>query len=190
MPYCKYCGKELMEEAKFCPYCGAPVEAAARPPVLEGKELQAKVRPAGVSVLAILEGIVSLFTLFGGIALVGVATFLSAGGWGLIPEEELQRAIQRVPWASGFTGVRIMALTTAILAVIGIIVVLLAIMGFIMAWGLWTGKRWAWTITMVLSAIQILVGLFSLPGSLISILIYVAIIYYLSRPHVKAYYYG
>ena len=188
MPYCKNCGKELPERATFCPNCGAPVASAAPPQVTERKEPQRKVRPVGVSIIAILEAVVSLFTLFGGIALVGLAAFLAAGGWGVIPEQELERALREMPWASGFTGVRFMALTTAFLTVMGIIVLAIAVIGFVLAWGLWVGKRWAWTATIVLSVLGILLNLFSLPASIIGILIYAAIIYYLTRPYVKAYY--
>jgi uncharacterized RDD family membrane protein YckC len=31
LPFCKNCGNELLEDAKFCPKCGAPVEAAKAP---------------------------------------------------------------------------------------------------------------------------------------------------------------
>ena len=127
--------------------------------------------------------------LLAGIALIGVAVFLAAGGWGMIPEDQLQMALQKIPLAQGFTGVRIMALTTAFLAVIGIVLLFIAIIGFIMTWGLWAGKKWARTITMILSVLGLLVALFSLPGSLISMLLHLLVLYYLTRPHVKAYYY-
>jgi predicted membrane protein len=57
-----------------------------------------------------------------------------------------------------------------------------------MTWGLWSGKSWARTITMILAVISIVTSIFSLPGSLISILIEIVILYYLTRPHIKAYY--
>jgi hypothetical protein len=188
LPYCRYCGKELTEEVKFCPNCGAPVVSAAPPQAMEREEFQRKVRPTGVSILAILEGIVSFFTLFAGVTLIGLAALLVAGGWGTIAEETLRTAINRMPWASGFTGIRLITLTTAFLVVIGIMLLFLAIIGFMMAWGLWAGKGWAWTTTIILTALGLLLDLFHLPGSIISILIYLAIIHYLSLPHVRAYY--
>jgi uncharacterized membrane protein (DUF2068 family) len=60
--------------------------------------------------------------------------------------------------------------------------------GFVMTWGLWSGKSWSRTITMVLQAISIVTGIFSLPGSLFSIIISVVVLYYLTRPQIKAYY--
>ncbi len=188
MPYCKNCGKELPEGATFCPNCGVPVAAAAPSQVTEKKEEQEKVRPVGIGIISILQAIVSLFMLIGGIALIGLAAFLSVGGWGVVSEVELEMALREVPWASGFTAVPLMALTTTFLTVIGIIVLAIAVIGFVLAWGLWGGKRWAWAATLVLSALGILANLFSLPVSIIGILIYAAIVYYLTRSYVKAYY--
>jgi uncharacterized membrane protein (DUF2068 family) len=71
---------------------------------------------------------------------------------------------------------------------IGLVLLVLAVLGFIMTWGLWSGKSWARTITMILAVIGIVTGIFSLPGNLISILIDIVILYYLTRPHIKAYY--
>lgn len=138
--------------------------------------------------LAILEGFVSLVSLLAGIALMGVSFLLAAGGWDLIPEAELAEALEQIPWASTFTSVQLITLTTTILIGIGLALVILAVLGFIMTWGLWSGKSWARLITMVLTVISIVTGVFSLPGSLISILINIVILYYLTRPHIQAYY--
>lgn len=147
-----------------------------------------KERPLGASILAALEALVSLFMLFGGIALMGLSAFVAAEGWDIIPKEELEKALEEISWASGFTEIRLIALTSAFLMIVGVVLLLLAIVGFITAWGLWTGKGWAWTITIILAAIGILMGLFSLPGGIVTILIDAIIIYYLTRPYVKAYY--
>jgi purine-cytosine permease-like protein len=76
-----------------------------------------------------------------------------------------------------------------------------------MAYGLWKGKGWAWTISIIVLFIGIAIdltpvsitstGVFSNPGSnllgdivsgIVSIGINALIIYYLYRPHVKAYF--
>jgi uncharacterized membrane protein (DUF2068 family) len=126
--------------------------------------------------------------LLGGAALLVLGAFFAAGGWDLIPEEELADAFQQIPWTSTFTSVQFFAFTTAFLAGIGLVLLIVAILGFIMTWGLWSGKSWARTITMILAVISIVTSIFSLPGSLISILIEIVILYYLTRPHIKAYY--
>jgi uncharacterized membrane protein (DUF2068 family) len=102
---------------------------------------------------------------------------------------EIAEALQQIPWASTFIGVPTIALTTAFLTGIGIVLLILAVLGFIMTWGLWSGKSWARTITMILSVLGIVTGIFSVSaGNVISILIDVAILYYLTRPLIRAYY--
>ncbi len=71
---------------------------------------------------------------------------------------------------------------------LGVIFLILGSAGLAVAWGLWTAQPWAWTPTLVLTAINILGGLLSLPSGWLTILIYVVIIYYLYRPHVKEYF--
>lgn len=72
-----------------------------------------------------------------------------------------------------------------------------SIISFVVAWGLLKGKGWAWTVTIILSVISIVMGIISLVagnfGSIINIIIGGIIIggiiiYYLYRPHVKAYF--
>lgn len=129
-----------------------------------------------------------MIMLLGGAALLVLSAFFAAGGWDLIPEEELADAFQQIPWASTFTSMQFFALTTAFLAGVGLVLLILAILGFIMTWGLWSGKSWARIITMILAVIGVVTGILSLPGSLISILIDIVILYYLTRPHIRAYY--
>ena len=151
-------------------------------------KVEGKTRPGGVTVLTILEGITSVVMLFGGVVLLVAASFLAAGGWEFIPDAELAEALKQIPGASTFTSVQIFALTTAFLTGIGLVLLILAILGFIMTWGLWNGKSWARTITMILAAIGIVTGIFSLPGSLISIVIDIVILYYLTQPEIRAYF--
>ncbi len=69
----------------------------------------------------------------------------------------------------------------------------------ILAYGLWIGKRWARTITLILSLVGILLCLYNILGiltvspssfltSIINIALNVVIIYYLTRPHIKDYF--
>ncbi len=78
----------------------------------------------------------------------------------------------------------------------GAILVALGIVSFIVAYGLLKGKGWAWTVTLILSIISIVFNVISIAasaganliGGIISIIISAVIIYYLYRPHVKAYF--
>jgi uncharacterized membrane protein (DUF2068 family) len=87
-----------------------------------------------------------------------------------------------------FTGAQFIVVTTSFLMGIGLVLLILAVLGFIMTWGLWSGKSWARTLTMILAIIGIVTGIFSLPGNLVSILIDIVILYYLTRPQIQAYY--
>jgi uncharacterized membrane protein (DUF2068 family) len=61
-----------------------------------------------------------------------------------------------------------------------------------MAYGLWKGKGWAWTITLVLSFIGIAFGLASIVtgniGAVFHLIINIIVVYYLYRPHVKVFF--
>jgi uncharacterized membrane protein (DUF2068 family) len=82
--------------------------------------------------------------------------------------------------------------TILIVIGIGLGFIILGIVYFVMAYGLWNGRRWAWTITLIISGIGVIVGIASIIignfGSIISIIINSAIIYYLYRPDVKMFF--
>ena len=191
MPLCKYCGKEITAEASFCPNCGAAIAVVASSTTITQRAIEPsylKTRPLGIMIITILEGIVSFFIFISSLALLGLTAYLSTRGWGNIPVDELQRAFQQMPWASTFASIPLLTLTTTLFAVLGVILLIVAIVGFIMMWGLWTGKRWAWYITIFLQGLSAILGILSLPGSIVSIIINCGIIYYLTRPYVKTYY--
>ena len=74
----------------------------------------------------------------------------------------------------------------------GAILIAIAIVSFVVAYGLLKGRRWAWTVTLILSIISIVWNAITIAtgniGGIISIIISAVIIYYLYRPHVKAYF--
>ena len=67
--------------------------------------------------------------------------------------------------------------------------VALGIAYLVMAYGLWRGKQWAWTITMILSIIGIVIGGISIVtgnvAAIFQLIINAIVLYYLYRPHVK-----
>ncbi|MFL6309169.1 MAG: hypothetical protein ACJ70T_04120 [Nitrososphaera sp.] len=74
-----------------------------------------------------------------------------------------------------------------------IVLVAIAIVSFIVAYGLLKGKGWAWTVAIILSIISIVWNVITLVtaanyGGIISIIISAITLYYLFRPHVKAYF--
>ena len=75
----------------------------------------------------------------------------------------------------------------------GAVLVAIAIVSFVVAYGLLKGKGWAWTVAIILSIISIVWNVITLVtaanyGGIISIIISGIILYYLFRPHVKAYF--
>jgi hypothetical protein len=75
----------------------------------------------------------------------------------------------------------------------GAVLVAIAVVSFVVAYGLLKGKGWAWTVSIILSIISIVWNAITLItaanfGGIISIIISGIIIYYLFRPHVKAYF--
>jgi len=129
-----------------------------------------KHRPLGVTIIAILIVIAGILTLLVGIGSVAIGPIIG---------------ISLVFIASGVIS---LAIGIAYLA---------------MGYGLWKGKGWAWTISTIVLIIGIIVDIISLPrtiatgysntgsslsGVVVSIGICAFILYYLYRPHVKAYF--
>lgn len=126
-------------------------------------------RPFGVTILAILA-ILNALMAFGSAALAGTMfAWLEAlsGGFG---------------GPSGFfAGIGLIVASVA--AIFGIIYLLIA-------WGLWTGQGWAWTVTLILTILSLIgsiIALIAIVG-IVPLIINIIILYYLTRQHVKAYF--
>ena len=87
-------------------------------------------------------------------------------------------------------------LTLILIPLVGIFIgsglFILGLAYFLVAYGLWNGRSWAWTLTLILSGIGIIVGIGSIIvgniGSIIHTIINAIIIYYLYRPTVKSFF--
>lgn len=90
---------------------------------------------------------------------------------------------------SGFT---VLALIPLVGLILGGILIIIGLAYFAVAYGLWKGLNWAWTITLIVSAIGIIVGLGSIAvgniGALFHVIVNAIVIYYLYRPNIKAYF--
>ena len=140
--------------------------------------MEIKKRPTGVTVIAVLVIIGGILLLLAGIAGVAVGSlFISSQIIGL-----------------GFV-------------IIGAIILAVGIGYLVVSYGLLKGKRWSWTITVILLFIGIAIDVVSIiifgsfainmdtssflttnSGSIAGIIISVIILYYLYRPHVKSYF--
>lgn len=137
-----------------------------------------KPRPAGVAVLAILSALVGVLSLIGAAAL-GILAGASPEFFDSMMQ---QYGVGGMPGFGGFVAGILMAIA-AVSAIIGILL-------FINAYGLWTGKGWAWWLTIILSVLDIIGGLLSILSGwgIIWIIIGILIIYYFTRPHVKEFF--
>jgi hypothetical protein len=130
--------------------------------------LMTKERPIGVTILAVLEAILGVMVLLGGLSIV-IEGFI------------LSDMIPRVRW-----------FPTRIIGG-GIALLVFALIDFALAIGLWVGKRWAWIAGLVCAILGIMLGVFSLfvrpgIGELVALVLDLVIIYYLMQPKVQAYF--
>jgi uncharacterized membrane protein (DUF2068 family) len=103
----------------------------------------------------------------------------------------------------GVTIIAILLIIAGVISLVGGLILLIILVGFIflalgiaylvMAYGLWKGKGWAWTISLILAGIGVIMGIVyiiqdNLAGGIVSIIINGVIIYYLFRPNVKAFF--
>ena len=89
----------------------------------------------------------------------------------------------------GLVGIAFLALVAL---EIGVFLVIIGIFSLLIGYELWTGKNWAWTIGVKFSILGIIGGIISLTtgntGAIVGLMLQVSIIYYLTRPYVKAYF--
>ena len=115
-----------------------------------------RIRPFGVTLLAILVIISGVIAIVGGIFFATIASLLD------------------IDFLGAMSGI-----VAGILVAIGIA-------SFVMAWGLLDGRPWAWTATLVLTIISIIFELAS--ANFVGLIIDAIVLYYLFRPHVKAFF--
>jgi hypothetical protein len=144
-----------------------------------------KSRPTGVTIIAILHIIGGITMLLGGITLVAAGTIIPS-----LPPSAFQNGNLTEPNVN-VSGIPLSFLGGTAIA-IGSVLIAIGIVSFIVAYGLLKGMRWAWTVTVVLSIISIALNAISIAtgniGGIVSIIISGIILYYLYRPHVKAYF--
>jgi hypothetical protein len=81
-----------------------------------------------------------------------------------------------------------------LVAVVGVAAFILGILTLIEGWGMWSGREWAWIVGIILTILGLLSSIAQLaggsPGSVLGIIIYAIILYYLTRPHIRTYFKG
>ena len=143
-------------------------------------------RPTGVTILAVLAILGALALLFSGAVLIGLGLFLGT----LATSAAISNAIA----TSGYPGLASLGVGTisALLIALGAIVLILGILYLFVGFGFFSGKPWAWTLGIIVSVVDIVLDIVQIVlggySSILGLVIGLLIIYYLMRPHVKAYF--
>jgi hypothetical protein len=124
-------------------------------------------RPTGITIISVLMIIGGLILLFTGITPLLIGPLIST-------DSNYQ--------TSGF-----------FITIGGLTLVVLGIESLIVSWGLLKGKRWAKTITLIISFISIIIAIITLVSSrdlihIISVIIYGIIIYYMFTNKIKLFF--
>ena len=162
--YCTYCGAKIEPNSKFCASCGRDTSVTRATP----QETQAAAtvtpvsRPTGVTVVAILN-ILAGITMFAVVIIAAIGSSIS-------PTQETVSGVQTI----------------------GGILIAVGAVSFVVAYGLLKGRRWAWTLTVVVSIISIVMTIFTIIWlglfGIIPAVFSGIVLYYLYRPHVKTYF--
>jgi hypothetical protein len=154
-----------------------------------------KSRPLGVTIIAILNIIGGIIMLIFGIGLITLGAVLPTLPPSVFNQSQLQGNLTagQAPIPAGPPPMALQFLLGGVGIAFGAVLVALAIVSFVVAYGLLKGRGWAWTVTLILSIISIVWNAITIAtaanfGGIISIIISAVIIYYLYRPHVKAYF--
>jgi hypothetical protein len=126
-------------------------------------------RPTGITIISILMIIGGIILLFTGITPLFLGPLISIDSDGSTSELGL------------------------LITIGGLVLVGLGIASFIVSWGLLKGKRWARTITLIISIIAIIFAIVTLVSSedlihIIPVIIYGIIIYYMFTDQVKLFF--
>ena len=175
---------------------------------------QSKERPFGVTIIVVLAIIDGVILVFGGLSFLAFGTFFAT-----VPIENivinqqqsrLQLQQQQQQQQELQNAAELQTLTqffASIGLVIGGIGLAVGIAYLVVSYGLLKGKGWAWTVTIIVSIITIIVQIISaittanavfsydinassagIISHIIGMAINAVIIYYLFRPHVKAFF--
>jgi hypothetical protein len=131
-------------------------------------------RPTGVTVLAILDILGGIVGLAAGALFIGIAALASSS------------LAAQYPALGTISGI------ASILYALGALALVLGLISIVVAIGFLGGKGWAWTLGIVVSVINIIVSIvetvIGFSSNIVGIVFSIIIIYYLMRPHVKAYF--
>lgn len=171
MNYCSRCGQKLpQDDSRKCSNCGLAITTSTA-------QKSKKERPQGVAIISVLS-------IISGIIVTALGLFII---W------MFSSLIGSVPNQFQYLSTFVMVFNA-----IGFGMFIVGLFSLLIGWGLWKGKGWAWTLAAILGILGIIGGIIAIPFSsinemffaysLISLLVYGLILYYLFKPNVKAWF--
>ncbi|MGC9146418.1 MAG: DUF7144 family membrane protein [Infirmifilum sp.] len=126
-----------------------------------------KQRPLGITILSILGFISAALFILAGISFIVLGPLIT---------HELAAMGAR-------------AFVLAVAGALGFFFLVSGGIAFLVSWGLWKGKSWAWWLSVILGILSLLSSLVNIAmgeiTSLVSLVIDAVILYYFFKPHVK-----
>jgi uncharacterized membrane protein (DUF2068 family) len=149
-------------------------------------------RPTGVTIITALFVLVGAVTLLGGIATLIAIPFVANISPNAIDNELQLNGESLTPSQQ----TALVQSSGPILTALGTILIPLGIASLIVAYGLFKGKRWAWSVAVILSAIGFAInvvslvtgGISAITSALVGIVINAIVLYYLYRRNVRQYF--
>lgn len=134
----------------------------------ESKERTTPARPSGIGVLTAFTVIAGIVDLLAGALFLAYAT--------------VSLSILYVIFAGAGPGV--------LFSILSFGCFIFGMVTFILAYGLWNGRSWAWIWTLIFSIVGLIISIIGITVGvgIIGIVIYAIIIYYLTRARVKAFF--
>jgi hypothetical protein len=143
-------------------------------------------RPTGVTALAILAFLVGIIGLVAGVGLIIVGIALGT----LATAADISNAITNAGYP-GLASLSVGVLSALVIA-LGLVALVIGILYFAVGIGFFGGRGWSWTLGIIVGIIGLIRAIFDIAvGSVTSILSLVIsglILYYLTRPRVKAFF--
>jgi len=136
-------------------------------------------RPVGISIIAVLAA------LLGILFFVGAALFAALSTAGSFLQDMIDTYAQQY----GSTVIPdIGSLITAIALFIAGVLAIAGILYLVTAYGLWTGRGWARILAIILLIIDVIIGLVTLPGGVVLIIIAGVLLWYFFTPSVRGFF--
>ena len=130
----------------------------------------------GATVIAVIETVLGVLLLLVAVQAMGLGGL--AGGL--------------IGSSAGAEGAGVGAVLAGAGFVFGIIAVLISLLYFAIAYGVWKGRTWSWMLGVVVSIVVLVLSVFGLSGgvslsSIISLALPIIVLYFLWQPDVKRY---